>query len=53
MTVVMMEMMMIPMKSSSMMEKFLGDHISGDQQFATNIQKFLFYQKTEIARRRT
>jgi hypothetical protein len=28
-------------------------HISGDQQFTTNIQKFLFYQNTEIARRRT
>jgi hypothetical protein len=28
-------------------------HIFGDQQFVTNIQKFLFYQKTEIARRIT
>jgi hypothetical protein len=27
-------------------------HISKDQQFKTKIQKFIYYQKTKIARRR-
>jgi hypothetical protein len=27
-------------------------HISEDQQFQENTQKYIFYQKTEVARRR-
>jgi hypothetical protein len=28
------------------------NHISEDQQFQRNIQKFIYYQKTKVARRR-
>jgi hypothetical protein len=29
-----------------------GHHISEDQQFQGNIQKFIYFQKTKVARRR-
>jgi hypothetical protein len=36
-----------------LLEKGLSrHHISGDRQFQENTQKFLFCQKTEVARRR-
>jgi orotate phosphoribosyltransferase-like protein len=36
-----------------LLEKGLSrHHISGDQQFQENTQKFLFCRKTEVARRR-